>query len=122
MKDEKAFSIKEYSIGGRKWVRRTNLKYVQLWDSGWFCNDGDSALLYICKDIPGFELRCFSGIPASSYINVELVDFAALWDKVVNINSDIGAIGNYTVAQQSIIIADWLCSLFCEYKELTNKT
>jgi hypothetical protein len=108
----------EYNVGGRRtWIMRNDLKEHQLWTSQWWCDDGDGVELYIEKDKSGFELNCFSGMPASK-IYIDVVDFGMLWHKAFKVNT----IKNYTFDQQCIILADWFCSIFCTwYNQQKNK-
>ncbi len=80
----------------------------------WLCADGDSAMLYIEKDESGFELRCFSGIPASS-IYIDNVDFGRFDEKVKHKSlADKYTEGKSSFNERCFQIADYLCSLFCE--------
>ena len=88
------------------------------WNSSWWCDDGDGVELSIDTDGGGFELDCFSGIPASS-IYIDVVDFGTLWRKAFQNNFDVGSIANFTYTQQCIMIADYLCGLFCEYTDVS---
>ena len=88
----------------------------ELWTSSWFCDDGDSCELYIEKnEIGGFELNCFSGIPGSK-IYIDSVDFGTLWRKA-NIGTPIKT---HSYEEQCVLIADYLCSLFCKYEDVSN--
>lgn len=112
--------LHKYDVGNKVWTMRNELKEHQLWTSQWWCDDGDGVELYIENDKGGFELNCFSGIPSSS-IYVDIVDFGTLWSNVIkNSNNKLEPIKNYTHIQQCVIIADWLCSLFCEYTDVSN--
>lgn len=79
----------------------------------WFCSDGDSAGLYIESDNKGvgsgFELTCLSGIPESKII-VGQLDFAVLWKKAGYNHLP----NSYDFNTQCFMLADYLCSLFCE--------
>jgi len=103
------------TINNKTWVMQKNMTDYQLWISQWYCDDGDGAELYIDKYRSGFELNCFSGIPASK-IYVDVVDFGILWRKAFGEMSDgVKPIQNYTYTQQCVMLADWLCSIFCSY-------
>lgn len=107
--------LQEYEVNGRTWVMQNDLKEYQLWTSQWWCDDGDSVELYINKDKGGFELSCFSGISASK-IYIDVVDFSIMWRKAFGeLIDEIKPIQKYTRVQQCVMIADWLCSKFCEW-------
>ena len=100
-------------------MRSTTNKY-SLWTSGWTCEDGDGVSLIIFSDEnlstqAGFELSCFSGIPESKIIVGEL-DFNAL---IIKVEKELGVkfVSIETYEMQCLIIADWLCSKFCEYQK-----
>lgn len=116
--------MKEVICNNHKWsCRSVDPKCsADLWCSNWWCSDGDGVALYIEKDKSGFELNCFSGIPASK-IFIDIVDFATLWRKTgtIYLDNPIKSIGTYSFEEQCIIIADYLCSLFCEYTDTTNQ-
>lgn len=103
-------------INGGKWIMEIEKDDFQLLASKWWCDDGDGADLIIEKDNSGFELFCFSGI-ASSKIKINTVDFGVLWRKAFGEELPIN---NYTHVQQCVMIADWLCSLFCEWKDVSS--
>ncbi len=116
---KKEFKLTEFTINGRKWIREDKeLPDHILWTSSFWCEDGDQAELYIEKDFGGFELECFSGIPAS-HIYLDEVDFGSMMLKVARTNPDIAAT-NPSWEEQCIIIADYLCSLLCEYKDVSD--
>ena len=101
-----------FSIDERLWTsRRPDLKNDYLYTSEWWCDDGDGVELYIKKDEGGFELHCFSGIPSSS-IFIDVCDFGTMWRKA----KKPLPIRTYSYVQQCIIIADYLCGIFCEYR------
>lgn len=102
----------------RVWTKRQVTKDVTSWTSMWWCPDGDGVELYIENEQSGFELHCFSGIPASS-IYIDTVDFGTMWDKVKK-TMKVEPIGTYSFEQQCVYIADYLCSLFCEWTDVTN--
>ena len=83
--------------------------------SDWYCQDNDGAELNINKDNDGFELECFSGIPASS-IHIDIVDFSRVWQIAYK---DIN-IGDYDYKGQCFMLANYFCSLFCELIDTTN--
>lgn len=88
---------------------------VTNWSTGWLCPDGDAASLYIEKDESGFTLECFSGIPASK-IWVDQIDFQYIWGKIP------GALPMtaLTFDERAITIADYFCSLHCEWVDYSN--
>ena len=99
--------LQQYDVSSRAWVMRTDLKEHQLWTSQWWCDDGDGVELYIEKDKSGFELNCFSGIPASK-IYIDVVDFGVMWNKAFSeLVDEVEPIQNYTFVQQCIMLADW---------------
>ena len=109
-----------HNVSSRAWVMRTDLKEHQLWTSQWWCDDGDGVELYIGKDKGGFELNCFSGIPASK-IYIDVVDFGVMWNKAFSeLVDEVEPIQNYTFVQQCIMLADWLCSIFCEWIDVSD--
>ncbi len=89
------------------WTKHRENDRVIAYVSDWYCSDGDSAMLYIEKDEGGFELRCFSGIPASS-IYVDQVDFEVFQYKI-----QPDGITKVGFNERCFLIADYLCSLFC---------
>lgn len=101
----------------RTWTMRKESKEYQFWTSQYFCSDGDGIELYIENNNSGFKLSCFSGIPASE-IYIDVVDFGVLWNKAFKNFDDI-KISNYSFDVQCIMLADWLCSLFCEFETFT---
>lgn len=105
----------EYIVDDRVWVMAKDIKDHQLWESSWFCDDGDGISLYIQKNEGGFSLECFSGIPSSN-IYIDSVDFGIMWRKAFP-NTPING---KTYTQQCIIIADWLCSKFCEWIDTSS--
>jgi len=115
-------NLLQYDVFSRNWVMTKDLKEHQLWTSQWWCEDGDGAKLYINKDERGFELECFSGIPASK-IYVDVVDFGTLWRKAFNKLPDeveVEPILKYTHVQQCLLLADWLCNIFCEWTDVSS--
>lgn len=112
--------MKTIETSGKIWTLRSDLENITHWSSDWCCSDGDSVELYVEKDKSGFELRCFSGIPGSK-IWVDSIDFNTLWLKVCQ-DKNYTSISNIeffkkTFEEQSIILADWLCSKFCEFND-----
>ena len=104
-------ACREYIIGGRKWWYDRDLPKYQLWYADYYCSDGDGVELYIEKDGGGFELECFSGIPAS-HIFIDNVDFGVFQyppNKIEEIDF------REPFEQQCCRIADYLCRKFCEY-------
>lgn len=111
---------KEIDVYGRIWHMVNESKEHQLWTSQWYCDDGDGAELYIEKDKSGFELNCFSGIPASK-IYIDVVDFGTLWRKAFEeLPERVMPIRNYPYDIQCIMLADWLCSIFCEWIDISE--
>lgn len=98
-----------------KWMQRPlDSDEYEHWTSPWQCSDGDNVTLYIHKDSErekSFNLYCFSGIPASN-IFIDYVDFGVMWEKATQGKLEFS---DYTATQRCIIIADYLCSLFCKY-------
>jgi hypothetical protein len=96
------------------WKHRKELPDAKcdLWDADWCSSDGDGVSLYIDKltnTSGGFELCCFSGIPASK-IYVDNVDFGTMWRKA-NYKTRIN---EHTYEEQCVMIADYLCEIFCD--------
>jgi hypothetical protein len=105
-----------HTENNRVWTKVQETYNVTVWTTMWWCADGDGVSLYINKDESGFELSCFSGIPASS-INIDSVDFGTMWDKARSYLV-LKSINNYSFESQCVHIADYLCSLFCEWKNI----
>ncbi len=113
--------MKTYDVGARIWTIQKNLENDVLWTSNWYSSDGDAVRLYINKSENGFELHCFSGIPGS-HIFIDVLDYGILWNKA---KLQIGfkhfkIITEYTFEEKSIILADYLSSIFCEYVNTTE--
>lgn len=108
-----------YNIDGRTWTFRKDLPESEHWTADWFCSDGDGVALYIEKDLCGFELRCFSGTPASN-ICIDSVDFGVLWNKVFCREAHLEPIQQHSHVQRCLIIADYICSKFCEFTDVSN--
>lgn len=124
--------MKTINFNGKIWTLRSDLEKITHWTADWYCSDGDGIELYIEKDKSGFELSCFSGIPASK-IWIDSIDFHPIWRKVCeDKNYDIGfsivekplqippviddsKFFKKTFEEQSVILADWFCSKFCEF-------
>lgn len=103
--------------GGRGWKFRKGGKECHYYTSSWWCSDGDGASLYIEDDNMGFTLECFSGIPAST-IYIDTIDFGVFYEKAgMNFTKD-----SLSFETQCFMIADYLCSLFCEWKECAEPT
>ena len=102
-----------YNVGDRIWTLRQELPTCYHWIANYYCSDGDGVELYIDKDKNSFDLSCFSGIPASS-IHIDEVDFQAIW----MLAKYKEPIGNYPFAEKCIMLADYFCRLFCEWKEV----
>ena len=85
----------------------------ELWVSNYYSSDGDGVELYIQKDKGGFELNCFSGIPASK-IFIDSVDFG-VFQYAPNKIDDLDFSESFDI--QCVKIADYLCGKFCEYTE-----
>ncbi len=111
--------MENIKVDNREWIFRGDGKNCTQWSSSWFCSDGDGVSLYIDNKENnisiGFQLNCFSGIPASQ-IYIDNVDFGTMWKKA---KQDI-PIGIYDYEEQCVIIADYLCSLFCEWIDTTE--
>ena len=103
-----------FSVYAKLWTLRSENSKYQQWSSDWFCTDGDSAELYIHKDMTGFTLSCFSGIGGSEII-INDIDFGTLWRGIFKERIGDVPIQNCTHVQKSIILADCFCSLFCEH-------
>lgn len=85
----------------------------EIWVSNYYLSDGDGVELYIQKDKGGFELNCFSGIPASK-ICIYSVDFI-VFKYAPNKIDDLDFRESFDI--QCVKIADYLCGKFCEYTE-----
>lgn len=102
----------EFILTQNNWQKVEYLEFV-LFTCDWVCTDGDSAELYVFKDESGFELACFSGIAgAPSKIIISDLDFGMLWNKAFKENN----IRRFTHEQQCLLLAHYLCSLFCIHK------
>ena len=92
------------TVNGREWHLDLDFPKDTLWNCEmWWCSDGDQVELYLKKDQSGFDLCCFSGIPGSSFIHLDMVDFgvyAELWDQKKT-----------SFEERCVHIADHLCSL-----------
>lgn len=97
------------TINGVNWNWQKDTKEFYVWTGQWYSLDGDGVRLYVQRNETGFSLECFSGIPSSA-INIDSIDYGALWHKA----GFLQPIGDYTYVQQSVLIANYLCSLFCE--------
>lgn len=98
--------------------REINNPEVKLFYADYWCSDGDGISLYIETDETGFTLNCFSGIPASK-IWIDEVDFSSIWKFNAKYTEEMY---DYTFEQRCILIADYFCNLFCEYKDVSNMT
>jgi len=106
--------MKEVLKNGHVWrFKEINSPDHELWLSNYYSSDGDGVKLYIQKDKDGFELNCFSGIPASK-IFIDSVDFD-VFQYYPNKIDDFDFNESFDV--QCIKIADYLCGKFCEYTE-----
>lgn len=103
---------KEWTINGRIWSLHEKYPTCQLWNANYWCPDGDGIQLYIQPDKEGLNLSCFSGIPASE-IFVDYIDFSVFWKK-----AKLDQVEKPSYELQCIMIADYLCRIFCEYKEV----
>lgn len=84
---------------------------VSLWTSDFVCKDGDLAELYVEKDGSGFELNPFSFDRFGySKIIIEESDYALLWSIAYNDDN----FNNFTYEQQSVLLANYFCELFCK--------
>ncbi|MGH2642358.1 MAG: hypothetical protein ACRDE2_00290 [Chitinophagaceae bacterium] len=103
--------ITEYKVDNVTWTldRKilTALKVIEEWSSNYLCEDNDTVLLYLYDD--KLRLYCFSGIECS-YICFNKHDLAYLSEKVNISNAS-------STKEKFIIIADYLCKIFCKYKE-----
>ena len=119
---ETEFIISNSRLNGKRvWTfREDSYSYTHYTSNCWWCGDGDGVSLSIEIDESGFDLRCFSGIPGASFIHVDFIDFDSLWRKAFQNNLEVGSISKYTFTQQCIMIADYLCSLFCEYTDSSD--
>ena len=108
--------METFRINNHNWKQlEIHSDKAEHWTSNWWCDDGDGVTLYIHKDSErekSFNLYCFSGIPASN-IFVDFVDFGTMWRKATENKLEFS---DYTATQRAIIIADYLCNLFCNYK------
>jgi hypothetical protein len=81
------------------------------YSSNWWCDDGDGAELYVNEETKMMSVQCFSGIPGSEII-IDEVDFGTLLRQA-------GFKYPYPdFLHQCFIIAHYLCSKFCEWREL----
>ena len=91
------------------WTTPAPIKGMTIYFSDWLCSDNDCAELFIDDIGKTLELRCFSGIPASSIL-IDSIDFGHLKRTEINDKIDFNA----PFEEQCFIIADYLCGLFCE--------
>ncbi len=116
--------MEKYNIDGREWIIEGEHN-LQIISKGWYCLDGTPATLIIEKDETGFNLHCFGGIELSN-ISVHISDFIKLWSRAFSVwdytfghtPDGKGAIEDYTYSEQCTILADYLCSIFCEWVDL----
>lgn len=102
------------NINNSRWVMVKEFAGQNLWSTKhWLCDDNDTPELYIFSDKSGFELYCFSGVPSSN-IFIDYVDFNTLWNKILKTQDKLNPINEYSFNKQCVIIADYLCSLFCQ--------
>ncbi len=99
---------KEYKINNKTWTFVKETKGMQWWNGEYYSSDGDGVSLFIEKG--GFELRCFSGIPASS-IFIDVVDFMVFQHEPNKI-ADFDVKEPYELL--CIRIADYICNKFCD--------
>lgn len=101
-----------YIIDGRKWWWQTSTTdtMVQVWVSDYIWPDGDCVELYIDTQKEQMWLLAFSGI-GSSHIHIQLSEFRYFMDKIPTF--DI----HERFEVQCLRIADYLCRIFCEYRE-----
>lgn len=102
---------KRITVDGRDWWFAEESPEHQLWYSNYYCSDGDGVSLYIAKDLGGFKLECFSGIPASK-IYIDEVDFGVFQYKPNKIE---GLDFREPFENKCVKIADYICRKFCEY-------
>lgn len=116
--------INSYNVLGNEWFLRDDIIGFQIWGcKSWWCEDGDGITLYVekCTQIGEIKLQCFSGIPASD-VSIGNIDFDTLW-RLIKKTTDyknIETMGNYTYIQQCLIIADYLCSRFCNKQDISD--
>ncbi len=104
------------TVDSRDWIFDCNgQQNCTIWTSSWICLDGDVATLYIDNKLNnsgvGFTLECFSGAQASK-IYISDTDFGSMWAKTSYGEIPISI---YDYEEQCVIIADYLCSLFCKW-------
>lgn len=101
-----------YIIDGRKWEWTTSTTdtSVQLWVANYIWPDGDGVELYIDWQKEQMWLLAFSGI-GSSHIHIEYSEFRYFMDKIPTF--DI----HEPFQLKALRIADYLCRIFCEYRE-----
>lgn len=114
--EDNAKALDQYTVNGNVWEKHIiDNDLYELWNSSWFCDDGDGVELYIEKQIDGnggLELLCVSGIGVSK-IQIDVVDFGVMFNKAKSKNSALKDIKDYNYTQQCLIIADYFCGLLC---------
>ena len=105
------FPAAEIKVGDVIWKNRP-LKGgkgdVELWISDYYSADGDNVSCYIQPS--SLNLQCFSGIPASCIV-LDKVDYECVWRKTKHKDEPMF---KFTFQEQSLILADYFCSLHCE--------
>jgi hypothetical protein len=109
----KLLNITQVTIKGKVWSFVKQLQEYQLWSADYWCPDGDGVQLYISNDKDNFELECFSGTGMSRVI-IHGAEFTYLQGKVKELDF------KEPFEMQCVKIADYLCGLFCEYKDVST--
>ena len=110
------FPDEEIIIQGIIWRKRSVKKGVTLWTSSYYSADGDSVNCYIDSVGKGFQLQCFSGIPAS-YISIDLLDYESIWRNIKLVDKSMY---KCSFLEQTLIIANHFCSIHCEYVDISS--
>ena len=93
----------------------TNNKIYRQWSSNWLCSDNDYVELYIEGEgyDAEFTLGCFSGVPGN-----EIVFDSTIITAIVHREDYSKYIELKDYKDDNLVlfsIADWFCSLFCEW-------
>jgi hypothetical protein len=110
------FPGEELTIGSVIWLKRGINKSTTFWTSDYYSADGDGVSCYVDSDARAFTLQCFSGIPASS-IYIDHLDYECIWVKTKYKDQSIG---KYSFIEQSLILADYFCTIHCEFISTKN--
>lgn len=105
--------MNEIKINGKKWTLK-NLEnaHVFMYNSqNYSCTDGDGVILYIKKDKSSMELQCFSGIPDSSIIIIDYIDFGT-FNYAPNKIDGFDEKG-LSFEERCVMIANYFCDKFC---------